>query len=85
MIHQDSYSLHPKHFQIFGTEKQTEIQKCVIIDHLPIQLSTTSVFQMNCRNAELSVSRDLRLSAAAFRAFSFSCRVWQRCAICSEL
>ena len=52
---------------------------------LPIQDSTTSVFQMNCRNAELSSNLALRLSAVVARSWIFFCRVSMRWAIASPL
>ena len=52
---------------------------------LPIQDSTTSVFQINCRNAELSSNLALRLSAVVARSWIFFCRVSIRWAMASPL
>ena len=53
--------------------------------HSPIQLSTTSVFQMNCRKAKLSTKLPLRCSAVPWREPSLFLRLLQRCLMLSAL
>lgn len=50
-----------------------------------IQLSTTSVFQINCRKAELSIKPALRRAAASSRADNLSWSPWIRWEILSLL